>query len=175
MMKIGIGLVSVALLVLTISGCSGWVPVVGPAGGGFVYLLYPLTFTASNPDRRPTFEEYAGKLAPISEHNGRIFFYRPAALSKCEPYSFSRAIYLNNAFVGLGEKLSFFHLDRPAGQYTVSTVGFSKRISRARSGARFPKRFLKHPRGPRKTYRFIWQWDRKHTLASSRAVLTPVC
>jgi len=65
-----------------------------------------------------TYTELHSKLAAPAEGQGRIFIYRTALLGAAVQPS----VKLNNVVVGSAVPRGFIYLDRPAGDYTISTT-----------------------------------------------------
>jgi len=72
----------------------------------------------------PKFTEVSKSFPPLGPEQGRIFVYRPGnfAGSAVQP-----SVHLNNEPVGSSQPGGFFYVDRPAGQYEVSTTTEVKR------------------------------------------------
>ncbi len=64
-----------------------------------------------------TYADLQPKLAPPAEGQGRIFIYRTIVLGAAVQPS----VRLNNIVVGSAVPRGFIYLDRPAGDYTIST------------------------------------------------------
>lgn len=64
------------------------------------------------------YTEMASAIPTIKPNEGRIFFYRPAAMMGA---AVQPDIRLNGEVVGESKPGGFFFVDRPAGQYTAST------------------------------------------------------
>jgi Protein of unknown function (DUF2846) len=64
-----------------------------------------------------TYADLQPKLTPPAEGQGRIFIYRTIVLGAAVQPS----VKLNNVVVGSAVPLGFIYLDRPAGDYTIST------------------------------------------------------
>jgi hypothetical protein len=62
------------------------------------------------------FTDYAAKLPPPKQGDGRIWFFRP---QKVLGAAVQPTVYLNGRAVGTAKPGGFFHVDRPAGQYEV--------------------------------------------------------
>src|SRR5881397_800732 len=64
----------------------------------------------------PRFTDYAKRLPPPRQGDGRIWFYRP---QKVFGAALQPTVYLNGQAVGTAKPGGFFHVDRPAGFYEV--------------------------------------------------------
>ena len=64
-----------------------------------------------------TYAELQPKLTPPAEGQGRIFIYRTAVIGA----AVQPAVKLNDTIVGAAVPLRFFYVDRPAGDYTITT------------------------------------------------------
>ncbi|WMD22558.1 DUF2846 domain-containing protein [Achromobacter seleniivolatilans] len=67
----------------------------------------------------PKYETLDGRIPPIAQGNGRIYFYQP------QPTNISSAqqkLRVNNEVVGRNKPGSFFFVDRPAGSYVVTNL-----------------------------------------------------
>lgn len=65
----------------------------------------------------PTFEEYSGSMQPVSAENGRIYIYRVSSLGA----AIQPKVRLDDEPVGKAVPKGFFYIDRPAGNYVIST------------------------------------------------------
>ncbi len=65
-----------------------------------------------------TYTELQQKLAPVAEGQGRIFIYRTAILGAAVQPS----VKLNDLAVGSAVPRGFIYVDRPAGDYTITTA-----------------------------------------------------
>jgi hypothetical protein len=70
------------------------------------------------------YNQFAAQVTPVSKQQGRIYFYRDSSPfgSGVQP-----EIKLNDAVVGNSNPGGFFYVDRPSGNYTVSTQTEAKR------------------------------------------------
>jgi len=66
----------------------------------------------------PGFKDVSSKIPPVSVDNGRIFFYRVAAMGA----AVQPDVMLNKQKVGSAVPQGFFYADRPAGDYEVTTT-----------------------------------------------------
>jgi Protein of unknown function (DUF2846) len=65
-----------------------------------------------------TYTELQQKLAPVGEGQGRIFIYRTAILGA----TVQPSVKLNDIVVGSAVPRGFIYVDRPAGDYTITTA-----------------------------------------------------
>lgn len=65
----------------------------------------------------PTYGDLQSKLPPPAEGQGRIFIYRTVVFGA----AVQPDVKLNNVVVGSAVPRGFIYLDRPAGNYTIST------------------------------------------------------
>jgi hypothetical protein len=80
--------------------------------------LLTLTLLAGCATSGATYGELQPKLKPPAEGQGRIFIYRTSVLgSAVQP-----SVKLNDVVVGSAVPRGFIYLDRPAGDYTISTA-----------------------------------------------------
>lgn len=84
-----------------------------------VFFVLALSGCASG----PSFQDYAGDIEAASSDEGRIYMYRPSILGA----ALQPKVHLNNDIVGNAVSQGFFYVDRPAGDYTVSTSTEAKR------------------------------------------------
>ena len=77
----------------------------------------------------PTYSAIEQRMPPTPEGEGRVFFYRPAALTAG---ALRPAILLNDLAVGKAEPRGFLFVDRTPGDYTVKTsvlIGHAKNFN----------------------------------------------
>jgi Protein of unknown function (DUF2846) len=79
----------------------------------FIALL-ALTACASG----PAYKDVSGSFAAVAASEGRIFFYRTATAGA----AIQPAVYLNGEKVGSAVPDGFFYVDRPPGDYEVTTT-----------------------------------------------------
>ena len=87
------------------------------AAAGVLLLLLATTLLAGCATSGPTYKQMQATLAPPAAGQGRIFIYRTIVLGA----AVQPQVKLNNAAVGSAVPLGFIYLDRPAGNYTIST------------------------------------------------------
>ena len=66
----------------------------------------------------PQFSQMQGSLPAASADNGRIFVYRSAVLGA----AIQPSVKINGEVVGSAVPQGFFYIDRPAGDYEISTI-----------------------------------------------------
>lgn len=66
----------------------------------------------------PSYDEYASTLQPVSDGNGRIYFYRLTT----EGDSIRPAVRIDGEPVGRTIPHGFFYVDLPAGNYTIAAT-----------------------------------------------------
>ncbi|KNY10355.1 MAG: DUF2846 domain-containing protein [Achromobacter sp.] len=67
----------------------------------------------------PKFDAVQGRLPPIAEGKGRIYFYQPQPVNAAAS---QQKLRVNDVVVGRNKPGSFFFIDRPAGAYRVTSV-----------------------------------------------------
>lgn len=67
----------------------------------------------------PSYREVASSIPTLSPENGRLYFFRSSSMFGA---ALQPDIKLNGDKVGESKPGGFFYVDRPAGQYTVSTA-----------------------------------------------------
>ncbi len=72
----------------------------------------------------PTYTEAAGTLPALAPGNARVFMYRTAILGA----AVQPAVKVNGEAVGAAVPLGFFYVDRPAGDYKISTSTEVERV-----------------------------------------------
>ena len=80
-------------------------------------MLIPLSLGACASGRE--FAEVALAFPKLSPQNGRIYFYRN---NDVQGLGLQPSIYLNDEIVGKSQPGGFFYLDKPEGNYRVSTT-----------------------------------------------------
>lgn len=80
-------------------------------------LLCLVAITSGCATSGKTFTEAQGGLPPIATGQGRIFLYRTSVLGAAVQPS----VKVNDAVVGSAVPRGFFFVDRPAGDYKIST------------------------------------------------------
>lgn len=65
------------------------------------------------------FAEVANTLPKLNPQNGRIYFYRN---NDVQGWGLQPSIHLNDEIVGKSQPGGFFYVDRPEGNYSVSTT-----------------------------------------------------
>jgi hypothetical protein len=71
----------------------------------------------------PKYSELCKSFPPLNPDQGRIFVYRTSALGA----AVQPAVKLNDEQIGTAVPKGFFYVDRPAGQYEISTATEVKR------------------------------------------------
>ncbi|MCH9694338.1 MAG: DUF2846 domain-containing protein [Gammaproteobacteria bacterium] len=71
----------------------------------------------------PTFEEYASSMEAVSADNGRIYIYRVSSLGA----AIQPKVRINEEVVGKAVPKGFFYVDKPPGQYVISTTTEAER------------------------------------------------
>lgn len=66
----------------------------------------------------PAYKDVSGSFQPLAPENGRIFFYRIASMGA----AVQPAVKLNGEQVGTAVPQGFFLVDRPPGDYEVTTT-----------------------------------------------------
>jgi hypothetical protein len=72
----------------------------------------------------PKYSELCKTFPPLSPEQGRIFVYRPGTFSGS---AVQPEVQLNGQGIGSSQPGGFFYVDRPAGQYELSTTTEVKR------------------------------------------------
>lgn len=67
----------------------------------------------------PKYESLQGRIPPIAQGNGRIYFYQPQPSNTA---SAQQKLRVNRDVVGRNKPGSFFFVDRPAGSYVVTNL-----------------------------------------------------
>lgn len=67
----------------------------------------------------PKYESVQGRIPPIAQGNGRIYFYQPQATITA---AVQQKLRVNQDVVGRNKPGSFFFVDRPAGSYVVTNL-----------------------------------------------------
>jgi len=65
------------------------------------------------------YESLHGRIPPIAEGNGRIYFYQPQPASMAAA---QQKLRVNKEVVGRNKPGSFFFVDRPAGSYVITNL-----------------------------------------------------
>jgi len=65
----------------------------------------------------PKYEEFSASIADVPAGNGRIYVYRPSSLG----FAVAPNVVLNGDVVGPSTAKGFFYLDRPPGDYKITT------------------------------------------------------
>lgn len=65
----------------------------------------------------PKFEDYSAKIGDVPVGNGRIYVYRPSSLG----FAIAPEVVLNGNVVGGSTAKGFFYVDRPPGEYKLTT------------------------------------------------------
>lgn len=86
---------------------------------GTVVALFLISGCASG----PSFEEYSGTMDAVSADNGRIYIYRVSGLGA----AIQPKVRINDEVVGKAVPKGFFYVDKPAGQYVISTTTEAER------------------------------------------------
>lgn len=71
----------------------------------------------------PRYSQIEASIPPLSQDNGRIYFYRTTVAGTAVQPS----VELNGEDVGTAKPLGFFYVDRPPGDYVVTTTTEVKR------------------------------------------------
>ena len=71
----------------------------------------------------PKYSQVSNMIPPVGPEQGRIFFYRASALGAAVQPS----VMLNGETIGTAQPDGFFYVDRPPGNYQVSTTTEVKR------------------------------------------------
>lgn len=71
----------------------------------------------------PGYEQYAEQIKPTQSGDGRLYIYRTAIIGT----AIQPDVRVNGEVVGSAQPQGFFYVDRPAGQYEISTSTEAKR------------------------------------------------
>ncbi len=85
---------------------------------GFLIALLAAVLLAGCATSGATYTELQPKLAPPAAGQGRIFLYRNAVVGMAVQPS----VKLNDVVIGTAVPHGFIYVDRPAGDYTISTT-----------------------------------------------------